>query len=356
VGAKQKVANFFRAGLIHPLTMSFRRAAVERSIVYIGRIAQKARKGDARALRDLRDLGLDPSDAGLMKYLADEMGMPSAFDLNNNRYGERVMAAINRFSDETVLAPKAVDKPRLASTAENNLMYAIWGFQSAFTENVLKRIYRHAVGAAKDAKGDKGAALATEVAGVGVSLGVYTVAVMAVYLLRIGLFSMKSMDDELEEWEEDPLKFLMLAASRTGFTGNLDPLMNALTGIKYRRDFSNILIGAYGGAAVAPADALSLLLQDDNPGTNAGERRMAKSMWSGFAAPIIAHAVLRYGSFLTPVVLPFSSSARVRDTVADITAGPEKKKAEKSEKGTDRDGQTRQNSRQDDRTGGPVSD
>jgi hypothetical protein len=349
--AGKTLANFYHNSLIHPHAMAMRRATVERSVVYMKRIARKALAGNQLAVRDLADLGIDFADKALVKYLATEM--PSSLaksDLLGNKHARAISIAINRFVDEAIMNPKIVDKPRLASTAEKGFMYGILSFQSAFTNNVLLRqVDRLNTTAKTDGLGTAAHEAAVSTAMLTIFLSLQA----AQYMLRYAMFGRDDLDDELKRWKEDPANGIAVILSRSGMFGMLDPLVNAITSAKYRRSYSDMLAGAYYGYLLRALDRVTgaAVLKADKGNTQ--ERNAAEGVYDGLVAPVVAAAVLRFAPWAT-VGLAWTSSAGARSEFADLAAGEKKEKGSSAVSGTAADNRrtTRQNGRQAGREGG----
>jgi hypothetical protein len=350
--AGQMLAGFYRYTGIHGHTMSMRRAAVERSTYYLKRIAAKALKGNKRAIRDLADVGIDASDRALVTYLAQTMPMvPSVAELQASPHAAQLSTAINRFVDEVVMNPKVVDKPRLASTAEWSYMYGVLSYTAAFTHNVIFR-HKERIEQAWEQDGKMQGGLVA--AWAGGLLGLSLAGQAFQLLLRAQLFG-GGAEDELEKWQKDPGLAFGTLMSRSGFTGMADPFVNSMLGLKYRRSPAEVAAGAYYGFWLQAFGKFGIATVQDSPNTNTAERSQVKAAWEIGVAPLIAATVLRRAPWLAPALM-WSSSPMVKDKVADVLVGPKQERGKSSVKGTDNDRQTRQNSRQDDRTGGPVSD
>lgn len=343
----QKNAAFFTHTFIHPHAMSMRRGAVEVSFRYFKRIAKKAIAGNKLAQRDLADLGIDfGRDKALVQYLANEMPvMPMVSELSASPYAQQLSVAVNRFVDETVIEPKIADKARAASTAETSFMYSILSFQSGFTNNVLLRATDRVFTAFKKDGRAEGAKVT---AATGIAFGVFLAAQTAQYLLRYAMFGKDDVGDLLERWKNDPLNAATTIASRSGVTGMLDPAVNLVTGVKYSRSFSDVAVGAYFGYGLQGLNKLVGSEFRNSTNTNTAERAQVQSVFDLAIAPFVAHMVLKRARILAPA-LAWTSSSRMRETVADALVGPKgAKTGHKSKTTTD----SRHSSRHNGRGGG----
>lgn len=328
--AGQTLANFFLYSGIHPHAMSIRRAAMERSIHYLKRIARKARAGNALARRDLADFGIDAGNAELVEYLAEQMPLrPTVQELSENPHAAEITTAMNRFVDRVSQNPKIVDKPRLASTAERSYLYVVLSFQSAFTQNVLMAEARRLKTTLSQDGITEGGKLATVAAA---NMAIFMALHTAQYLMRVAVYG--DLEDELERWAEDPSEAVMTIFSRAGLFGMGDPLVNAFGGFKYDRALSELGVGAYVGAALGWASQVGRAQAKDSENTNTAEHKTAREIWYGVIAPIIGRVILSRAPGAA-FAMSFVSSPAAKEQFADTLVGERDSKREASEKTPD---------------------
>jgi hypothetical protein len=129
---------------------------------------------------------------------------------------------------------------------------------------------------------------------------------LLVSIVREGLFSQEQWDEkerkgELDDWLYD------LATSRSGVFGAADPLINAITGIRYERDLTSLTAGPGVTLALSAAQDIAKALGAgrNSDKTNTVERQAAKSVYAITAAPL-----LNYLLSSVPVSNPVTWAAR----------------------------------------------
>lgn len=327
----RKIANFMKYNGIHPHAMSMRRAAVERSFVYFARIARKALDGSEQAKRDLADLGVDfNTDKKLVKYLADTLrvGMDRQ-SIEDSGHRDKLWVMVNRFVDETIMNPKKADKPRAASS-EMGYIYNILSFTAAFQNNVVKRQGKRLARAfARDGFN----AGSIQAANAAMAFGVFISFQAAQYFLRllaIGALTGHGDDDlekAIKQFAEHPVLASMNIISRSGVTGMLDPVVNAFMGLKYRRQLSSFMTGAYLSMPLSAIEKAGNLAFNNSDKTNKAEHGAVEAAWNAVLMPMVAHVMLTRAPFLIPIMAPLSSN-NTADAVADLAVGPDKEKSD----------------------------
>jgi len=313
----RRLSKFFLASLIHPHTMSLRRAVMEQGFKYVGRIARRAQKGDADAKAALGELGI--AGKGAIEYLANMDKRPAVQGMAQSPYREMIFTAINRFVDEASPDPKAVDKPRLATQPEYAYLYGILSFQSAFQQNFLirnaKRItksWQH--GPLTGAKVTSAILLAW-----GTLIGLQWAALM----LRMANWG------DLEKWEEKETSSKVIEVlSRSGTFGLVDPLLNTALSAKYQKDLTTLTAGTIPGYVLQEGQDLVTLLVANSENTNTAEFNAIEGGYNVLAAPMMWRYALSsapvnnmFGRIATGALYMGGSSSKARGEVAEAIVG-----------------------------------
>ena len=197
--------------------------------------------GDAQADAFLASLGLKPSD---VKAWA-EAGYPTMRDTANvdrlpSQGVERTIAAINRFTDESIVRPHAMVRPGWASNPYFALVWQLSSFFYAYGRNIVLPFLQHTAGHIKAGRIARG-------------LAPYMVAVPGLMFLSVMTMVIRDMIQKLatgvvlapmaafggDEWEErwrsipqsgyfsklEPHEYAWEAFRRTGVLGPYEKLM-----------------------------------------------------------------------------------------------------------------------------------
>jgi hypothetical protein len=142
---------FYHKVGIEQLTQGGRIAATNNAKIFLDTLAHDQLSGSARtrqrATLYLKELGIaDPQAFG--EWL--RKGAPSAEELAADRgHAADYATAVVRFADQTILMPSRAQKPAWANHPVGSLIFALQSYNAAFTQNVLKRVGRLSVEAAK---------------------------------------------------------------------------------------------------------------------------------------------------------------------------------------------------------------
>jgi hypothetical protein len=326
---KLSLARFFRALGVHPHAMSMRRAIGEIFLTRFGpSLAKKALRlvpeagGEAaakQARKDLAELGIDARNEELLKELVRLPEIKSMQELEQLRYLDEIRTAVNRMVSQTSQEPGAIDRAKRASLPETAILYAITGFQSGFTRNVLiasaKRLNRSwrddlKVGAGVNANMAIGFALL-----MGGTLAAWIAGVLA-------------FDDG--DWEEKKKKiseqWLGQTATRTGLFGTTDPIVNAFTGLKYQKDLATTMAGPIAAQPLSLGQAAGNLIARNSPSTATAEYQATKAAWNTVVAPWVTAKALRYVG-RNPLIdtafgigIPYLTAPKVTNPLAETVA------------------------------------
>jgi hypothetical protein len=272
-------------------------------------------------------MGLDEAGARTVRaWLAKHDGTPPVAELvGDGPAANLYRTAVNRFVNESVVNPQAIDRPAGASERHPlaRLAYSIMSFQYAFTRNVLIRTFKQA-----------GSAFGSGLSPADRLTLLAPVAGLAV--LATAQFGMSKARDEVfnrqVKRERSPEVNAILGLDRAGLFGNLSPLVNMLTSAKYERDASGALVGAYLGnllrqvGDIGPGQIPQSLGGPNSPRTNNAEWSAARAAWGALAAPamVMALAAAPVPAWAKPVAgaaAMYAGSSDMSRSVATAVAG-----------------------------------
>ena len=318
------LTRFFNATWLTPWTQASKVAGVHVGRGFLKLVMEDHRAGKPGATRALAELGI-PEDriAELDAWMQQHGDMPGeAAFLNLDAPGARLYGdALARFGKETTTEPEAVDRPKFASHPIGRLMYGLMSFLYAFGRNVMLRNMKQLVEAADPRNNLTGAErvqLLRPILGMAVLLGIHAV-----------------VSDQRERWfnteKNDEREFgekVELAFSRSGFLGPLDPVYNAVRGLKYQRDLSNLVVGAMPGFFLQSIGDIAAMTQHNSETTNTAERNAAMGAYSLIASPAMSAALgllpagiglIPQAAFTTAVM--YGTSPQARRSWADLVVG-----------------------------------
>ena len=257
------------------------------------------------AAAQFRDLGVpDAMHAPLASWLNERPGLPTMADLDTDG-GHLWGHAVTALTDQVIQDPMRVDKPLMSQNPTGRLLYGLAGFNYAFFHNIIQRSldreqakFHEAYAGARQAGRNKFSAGAA--AGLQGVRGVAALTAGAVAVLA-GTFASTALREALlnhdkvaKEADAGTLGDYLfgLAVQRTGINGPIDPLMQAITGIKYQRDISSLTAGAQLGFILQNAqNILKAVVGDGSPNTNTAAYNAYKSAYQLFAVPAINTAL-----------------------------------------------------------------
>jgi hypothetical protein len=313
---------FYHKVGIEQLTQGGRIAATENAKTFLGTLSDDLLSGSARTRQRadfyLKELGIkDPQGFGAW---VRGNGVPDRATIQHASEGSReaeYAAAVVRFADQTILMPSRAMKPVWANHPVGSLLFALQSYNAAFTQNVLKRVGRLGVEAAKT----KDPALLIPASGLIVLTGMTALQ----DYLRTAIFGGKSKNDD------DATQYGLRILDRAGFTGMASPFFNALYGLKYHRSISQSLQGSVVGRLSQAADATGGLFIGNTDNTNTAERKAAGLLYDLVIDPATNAFGAKYlrGAAGTAAIMGTGTKAGGvlpgdRDAFIDAVAGPEK--------------------------------
>jgi hypothetical protein len=353
-----RMGRFFERTLLAPMTRAQQRAMITVGQQYLLSLTDKPNHAPSQA--ELRELGIPTkAQAGFAAWLEEmDGGLPTPADLIDkntnelNPYGVMYGTALKRFSDQVIMEPSKMDRPRLASNPVGRFAFGIMSFSYTFWNQVqkpfikqvgrnLETLARATVG--KSNGGNAGRSAADALLGLslaGASMATFYAGQVLSTIIRAALLDSDKWDEkdkegELAAWIAE------LAFWRSGFAGPLDPLVQAVRGIKYQRDFTSLTAGPQFGSLFQNVQDIAGLMVNNAPGTNTNERKAAKAFYNLTIGPAFtwAAAAAPGGAVIGPalgMLATAAGSGAARDYFADKLAGPElNKKTEKRVKQAD---------------------
>jgi hypothetical protein len=312
---------FYHKVGIEQLTQGGRIAATENAKTFLGTLSDDLLSGSARTRQRadfyLKELGIkDPQGFGAW---VRGNGVPDRAAIQHASEGSReaeYAAAVVRFADQTILMPSRAMKPVWANHPVGSLLFALQSYNAAFTQNVLKRVGRLGIEAAKT----KDPHLLIPASGLIVLTGMTALQ----DYLRTAIFGGKSKNDD------DATQYGLRILDRAGFTGMASPFFNALYGLKYHRSISQSLQGSVLGRVGQAVDATGGLFIGNTDNTNTAERKAAGLLYDLVidpAANAFGAKYLRGAAGTAAIMGTGNKKGGVlpgdRDAFIDAVAGPE---------------------------------
>jgi len=321
----QKVQQgFFRATGLEQWTTGTRTAATAMGQEFLYQLAADMASGKGKAAtKYLNELGItDPK--GFSRWLLDG-GNPTPEELISNEaspMARQYRSAMLRFVNQTIMKPSRAEKPRWASHPVGGLFFALMSYSYGFKKNVLDRVGRMGVRAAKE--GDP--SLLYPAFGMAALFAMHTLINQP---LRQALFGGgREEDEEGIQWLD-----VMEALDRAGFFGAASPLLNAVWGLKYRRGTMESLVGPTVGRPFELVDkTLGVVGGNNSPNTNTAERAAAAAVYDMVIEPALeAYAVTRLRGVSAPIVWGTGNREGGlvppdRDIFIEAVAGPKEEK------------------------------
>jgi hypothetical protein len=335
---RKLTAMFFRAIGLQPWTEANRVAAIRIGRGFIKSIMDDHAAGVASSERMLAEFGIAKADIPAFKTWMDSVdGMPSEADFTEESAGsEMYRVALGRFVRETVMEPESVDRPVFANHPIGRMMYGLMSFLYGFGRQVMFRTGKQLADALNPRTGLSTAERVSLAQPVVALVGLVAVHAL-VSDLREELFNRRK-NDERTSGEK-----LEIALSRSGIFGPADPLYNAIRGLKYQRDLSNIVVGPGPGFFLQSIGDILAITQANSERTNTSERNAAMGAYSLLAVPAISASLglLPGGMGMVPQALfaagvMYGTSPGAKQRFADLAVGPKQSAGGASARGSGR--------------------
>ena len=146
-----RMGRFFERTLLGPLSRAQQRALITVGPQYMLALSQKPDHAPSRA--ELGELGIAPADqakfAAWLESLDGKLPMPEdLIDRNTDELhsmGTLYGTALKRFTDQVIMEPSKMDKPKLASNPVARFAYGIMSFTYTFWNQVQKPFLKQIV-------------------------------------------------------------------------------------------------------------------------------------------------------------------------------------------------------------------
>lgn len=307
-----KMGRFFVRTLLTGVTNAQRRSSMrigfqflaELSNEYINPVNSTAKKraGDILSF----DYGIQKEDLAeftehMIKSLDNDFNMPNSWDLINkdgnvSPIGRMTQIAIVRFVDMAIQDPKVADKPRYAEHPVGRVVYGIQSFSRSFTRNV---IYYNFKNMNRDFGYNKEARSKGEITAIRSKLRQLSIlsrssgTLFSIYLGHTIVSTIREALMNPDKWEEEEKNgtlaeyVLKLGITRSGMTGGLDPLFNAVTSLKYQRDFANVAIGAAPSYFLNALETIIKAGVTNSPNTLSSEYQVVNAFYKAVIVPLV---------------------------------------------------------------------
>jgi len=245
----------------------------------------------------LKELGIAKSEQKqFLKWLESQDTVPDLDPNSNDKNVKMYTEAIHEFINITIQNPKAGDKPMLTNNPVGKIVFGLTSFSYSYQKNIIQRVGRRTL-AVFTGKMDEKKLNAKERAELAMltALPVLTAyaGVAAIAMVREGIADPERLEELLENGE-----FWKLAASRAGFFGAPDVLLQAWTGLKYRRDLTNSVVGASTGYTLQSLGDISRGFQAIAAGESTS--RSNEKVIEGFYKLTIAPMMVTGSALLVP--------------------------------------------------------
>jgi hypothetical protein len=343
--ANVALSNFFQANFLTAVTNAQRRSVMIGGFQWLRDMAQMHAMSKTSAVQkktieaEFRELGLRDEDIpSFMDWLRQKDTLPSLTELES-KAGVIFQHAIHRLTGQIIQNPTRADKPMPASSALGRLVYALTAYLYAFFSNVhaatVTRTARNYRIARDEGQGKLAAGITAGLPAAKSFVGGFAVLFAAQALttvLREAMFNNEQFEKHREDGDLGAW-LLGLAWSRTGVFGPADVVFNAMTGIKYERDLSNMMIGPGLQSIFSDLQNVWRVFTEKNsPNTNTAEREAAKSIYRLLVSPTVS-LVLSSMQAAGPVTagarftgLVYLTSNEAASNFADMVAGPKPEK------------------------------
>jgi hypothetical protein len=290
------MTNFYKRSGLTALTNSQRRSVMAAGHTALGAWARDVDGSSPRLARDgaaqLRELGVSDTNMGAFTaFMKAHPGLPALKALETPE-GQLWGHVVSRLTDKVIQDPGKVDKPLLSQSPVGRLGFGLMSFNYSWYHNVMEHFIETHTARVKEGFKNEGipgglSALGRAGAHAGVSAAAVFAASLAASTLRERLFNGESWSDhekkgDLGSWLSD------LAIQRTGINGPLDPIIQAMSGLKYQRDLSALVAGAQTGYFTQAAGNILKAFVSPSPDTNTSDYNAIEGAWQLLGVPAMA--------------------------------------------------------------------
>lgn len=318
------MAKFYKAIGLHQYTEGTRIAAVDMGRKFLDTLAGDLSSKDARtrnrAGRYLAELGIADGKT-FADWMAKGGATIDAVRADKDPMAQAYGTALMRFVNQTIMSPDRSVKPAYANHPVGSLFYSLMSFSFGFKKNVLDRALRTGRAAVKE----RDPMLLAPAAGL---------AILALWTDIVDKQVRGRVRGNMERYEkEDGIDTTLRVLDRSGMTGVLSPLVNAVQGVRYNRDLPTSLAGPIIGDIADKTQKIAIdPIVKNSANTNTTERAQALAVYDALIEPALDATGARYlrGAAATAGILATGNREGGvlpgdRDAFVDAVAGEKKK-------------------------------
>lgn len=312
------VTKFFRGIWLTQLTEAQRAYGVGASVGYLKGLARGVLEGEPEASIYLNELGIaDHRD--FAEWILQQGARPAPVELFDadgrpTPRGQDFMVATRRLVNQSIQAVQPQHRTQWQNSPGGRIFSAIMGYSMAAYTNVIRREFnlsrtlRREIGSG--AQGRRAAVFLAAATALYVN-------VLVISTLREALFNQARFEDKDED--EIAKELAQLAASRTFGFGAVDPLIQLVSNLKYKKTFAETLAGATLGTFLGDLQKVAEVFNDEtnSPNTETTEFRAMEAVYRSAIAPL-ANMVLSRIPFVSGFAIPAVSGSNVRKWFAGL--------------------------------------
>jgi hypothetical protein len=282
---------------------------------------------------ELRELGIPNSEhAEFAKWVTSRDEMPSLDEMTQTPMGQRWAEAVQRFVEKTVIEPIASEKARGANSALGRWIYGLQSYNFGFQRAVLNPFFNRWFTTMAYERGRLGKVQGT-LSGTAKWAGYAATSLAGMMMIQLPTTMLRQLlfdTDRTNQWLEDGSyieNIMALAFSRIGLGGVADPLINAISHVRYEHEISSLALGAQANVfAESLQDIVGWATGGGSAETNTSEYRMLRGLWTLIGMPVSATvaAALPGGpraSYLLSLLGQYGTSMTASDLFARSIAG-----------------------------------
>jgi hypothetical protein len=283
---------------------------------------------------ELRELGIPNSEhADFAKWVTSRDEMPSLDEMTQTPMGQRWAEAVQRFVEKTVIEPIASEKARGANSALGRWIYGLQSYNFGFQRAVLNPFFNRWFTTMAYERGRLGKVQGT-LSGTAKWAGYAATSLAGMMMIQLPTTMLRQLlfdTDRTNQWLEDGSyieNIMALAFSRIGLGGVADPLINAISHVRYEHEISSLALGAQANVfAESLQDIIGWASGGGSAETNISEYRMLRGLYTLIGMPVAATAAAALpggprASYLLSLLGQYGTSMTASDQFARSIAGP----------------------------------
>lgn len=282
---------------------------------------------------ELRELGIPNSEhADFAKWVTSRDEMPSLDEMTQTPMGQRWAEAVQRFVEKTVIEPIASEKARGANSALGRWIYGLQSYNFGFQRAVLNPFFNRWFTTMAYERGRLGNVTGT-LSGTAKWVGYAATSLAGMMMIQLPTTMLRQLlfdTDRTNQWLEDGTyveNIMALAFSRIGLGGVADPLINAISHVRYEHEISSLALGAQANVfAESLQDIIGWASGGGSAETNISEYRMLRGLYTLIGMPVAATAAAALpggprASYLLSLLGQYGTSMTASDQFARSIAG-----------------------------------